>query len=494
MRTSGSILPRESSESEIPARFAHRLLWPSHDTAKRKGPHRQTRMRVLHRDPKTGEIKVRVENPDDLWHLHNLLQPSDLVRASTYRREDVRTDKLRPERGEKVRVPPPIRVADLEFQAFSDRLRISGVIVEGPQDLGRHHTLNVGVEDVLSIIKTWRTHELRRIDEAVAAAQKPLVAFLALDDEEALIAQLRQYGVRELSTIRAPGHGKMFPSGDARTVFFDDILAQVRATEVGEALVLVGPGFTREAFVEYLKARDPPLAAKVHVHGTAHAGMQGIQEALRAGVGAKVFGESRVGYETQLVEKLLEAIATHRPVAYGPAEVQEAADAGAIAARSSASTGARGCRTDTSRASRTSPPSAIGSSSTISSGSARAKGLEGPRSSRSSEPSRKPRASGRPWASGGSTCWGTATAGCSRSHTRSSINVIYGASSWRAGFRACRSRTRSSAVSCGPCRSGSSGRSNDSNARRPSTIRRTLEPRWPSTAATSAASRRGPAS
>src|SRR5438093_1053160 len=217
MRTSGSILPRESSESEIPARFAHRLLWPSHDTAKRKGPHRQTRMRVLHRDPKTGEIKVRVE--------------------------------------------------------------------------------------------------------------KPLAAFLSLDDEAALIAQLRQYGVRELSTVRAPGHGKMFPSGDARTAFFDDILVQLWATEVGEALVLVGPGFTREAFVEYLKARDPPLAAKVHVHGTAHAGMQGIQEALRAGVGAKVFGESRVGYETQLVEKLLEAIATDRPVAYGPAEVQESADA-----------------------------------------------------------------------------------------------------------------------------------------------------------------------
>src|SRR5213082_3465533 len=211
MRTSGSILPRESSESEIPARFAHRLLWPSHDTAKRKGPHRQTRMRVLHRDPKTGEIKVRVENPDDLWHLHNLLQPSDLVCASTYRREDVKTDKLRPERGDKVRVTLTIRVEDVEFQAFSDRLRVSGVIVEGPQDLGRHHTLNVGVEDILSIIKTWKAHELRRIDEAVAAAQKPLVAFLSLDDEEALIAQLRQYGVRELSTVRARGTARCSP-------------------------------------------------------------------------------------------------------------------------------------------------------------------------------------------------------------------------------------------------------------------------------------------
>src|SRR5207249_1062248 len=152
-----------------------------------------------------------------------------------------------------------------------------------------------GVEDVLSIFKTWKAHELRRIDEAVAAAQKPLVAFLSLDDEEALIAQLRQYGVRELSMVRAPGHGKMFPSGDARTAFFDDILVQLRATEVGEALVLVGPGFTREAFVEYLKACDPPLAARVHDHGKAHAEVSGIKSSLRVGVGAWTVGESRVG-------------------------------------------------------------------------------------------------------------------------------------------------------------------------------------------------------
>ena len=67
-------------------------------------------MRVLQRDPKTGEIKVRVENADDLWHLHNLVLSGDSVRASTYRREEVKTDKVRPERGEKVRVTLTIRV------------------------------------------------------------------------------------------------------------------------------------------------------------------------------------------------------------------------------------------------------------------------------------------------------------------------------------------------------------------------------------------------
>src|SRR2546425_12076245 len=111
----------------------------------------------------------------------------------------------------------------------------------------------------------------------------------------------------------------MFPSGDARSVFFDDILTKLRMTAIGEALVVVGPGFTRDAFLEFLKGREVLLASKVHSHGTAHAGMQGIHEALKAGVGAKVFGERRAGYEARLVEQRLGAIATGTPCAYGTA-------------------------------------------------------------------------------------------------------------------------------------------------------------------------------
>jgi protein pelota len=287
-------------------------------------------MRVLHRDPRTGEIKLRIENVDDLWHLSNLVQPGDHVRASTYRREEAKTDKIRPEKAEKVRVTLTLRVEKMEFQAFSDRLRISGVIVDAPQDLGRHHTLNVAMDDVLSIIKTWRRHELTRIDQAVAATQKPLVTFLSLDDEEALVAQLRQYGVQELATIHAAGHGKMFETGDTERTYFEDILGKLRTSPLGEALVLVGPGFTREAFLSFLQARDAVLTAKVHSQGTSQAGMRGIQEALRSGMGAKLFADSRVALETQLVEKVLEAIATNRPCAYGRKEVDQAIEAGAV--------------------------------------------------------------------------------------------------------------------------------------------------------------------
>src|SRR3989454_10295809 len=105
--------------------------------------------------------------------------------------------------------------------------------------------------------------------------------------------------MRERASINAPAHGKMIPSGVVQAVFCGDILTKLRMTPSGEALVVVGPGFTRDAFLEFLKSRDAALASKVHSHGTAHAGMHGIHEALKAGVGAKVFGESRVGYETR---------------------------------------------------------------------------------------------------------------------------------------------------------------------------------------------------
>ena len=157
-------------------------------------------MRVLSRDDREGAIKVRVENADDLWHLHNVIERDDLVRASTYRREEAAADKIRPERMEKVRVTLGIRVEATEFHDFTDRMRIAGTIVEGPQDLGRHHTLNVGVGDDLTVAKEWRPMQLRRIEEAVAAAQQPQVTFVSIDDEEAFVAQLRQYGVREVAT------------------------------------------------------------------------------------------------------------------------------------------------------------------------------------------------------------------------------------------------------------------------------------------------------
>src|SRR3989475_9827598 len=287
-------------------------------------------MRALHQDPGEGEIRLKIQNADDLWHLHNLLERGDLVRAYTYRREEAATDKLRRQRGEKVLVKLGIRVERPEYQVFSDRLRITGVIEEGPQDLGRHHTLNIGVDDDLTIVKKeWREHHLRRIQEAIDATERPQVPVLSIDDEEALLAEVRQMGIREVATIRAGHHGKMFPGAETRPAYFEEILSKLASMEIGSALLVVGPGFEREEFAKFVREKNPALAEKIRLHGTSQAGMAGIQEAMKAGLGAKVLEETRVAQETRLVERLLEEIAKGRLYAYGPEEVRGAVEAGA---------------------------------------------------------------------------------------------------------------------------------------------------------------------
>jgi len=287
-------------------------------------------MRVIKRDLNKGEIRLQIQNMDDLWHLDNLVQPGDLVRAMTARRGEEKGDKLRSERMDKVKMLLGIRVDKVEFHEFGDYLRISGVIEEGPQDHGAHHTLNLTVMDDITIVKEWRESEFRRIDEAVTATQKPLISLLSLDDDEATIAQLRQYGLKEIATIRAPGHGKDFPTADGRPTYFEEILEKLRQSHLAETLVVLGPGFAREEFIKFLISKDPAIAQKTRGYGTGQAGMQGVNEALKSGLGAKIFEETRVGQETKLVERLLDEIGKDGLFAYGPAQVESAIASGAV--------------------------------------------------------------------------------------------------------------------------------------------------------------------
>ena len=43
-------------------------------------------MKQIHSNLKKGEIKLKVENPDDLWYLSTLIEPKDLVKGRTIRK------------------------------------------------------------------------------------------------------------------------------------------------------------------------------------------------------------------------------------------------------------------------------------------------------------------------------------------------------------------------------------------------------------------------
>lgn len=289
------------------------------------------RMRLLHQDSRTNEVKLLPETVDDLWHLYNLIDEGDLVFAVTYRRKEERPDKLREGRTEKIRMRLGIRVKKVEFHESDDRLRLLGTIESGPQDVGEHHTLLLSPMEDISIAKPqWRKLHFERVKRALESSEKPKVFFVAIEDTEAVIASTRDYGVREHATIARSPEGKMYESKSTEGEYLDEIVEKLRQMMSEEPLIVLGPGFQKEALAKRLREKLPETAKRLSVQSTGQAGMAGIHELMKKGIGGKVLEDSRVAKETMLTEKLFSEIAKEGLYAYGEEQVMNAARSGAV--------------------------------------------------------------------------------------------------------------------------------------------------------------------
>jgi protein pelota len=288
-------------------------------------------MRILKKDLRgdEGEIALLPESLDDLWHLQHLITRGDLVFALTHRKMPAIADKARPEKMERKTVRLGVKVEDVEFHMYSNWLRLHGIIKSG-MDVGSYHTLNIELGTELSIIKYhWRPDLLARIDEAVAESQRPRVVIALIEEGEATIGVLRQFGVQTAAELRqrsGKGSGE-----DTRGGFLLDVARAIDgAAKDGAEVILAGPGFTKEDLKKVIDFSLPDLAGRIAMDDTTSIGRSGFQEVLRRGSVKSVLEASRIAREALLIEDLFREIATDGKAAYGIKEVQIARDYGAI--------------------------------------------------------------------------------------------------------------------------------------------------------------------
>ncbi len=289
-------------------------------------------MRVLGENPANESIKLMVETDEDLWHLYNIVETGDLVTASTTRREEKSSDKIRAEKMEKKRMTLGIRIEKIEFSEDDLRLKLLGTIETGPQDLGQHHTLIFENGDSMDIQKKkWRATQIERVQRAVNDSKKPRIVFVSLDQDEATVAVLRQFGLKEITTVRSGRSGKQYEEKPSVDGYHGEIASKLKTMmEPNMPLILLGPGFEKETLAEDLKKIDQEMFKKIHVFHTGQSGMVGINELMKTGMGADVLRESSVGAEIEAVEALMTEIAKDGLGTYGPNEVMSAAMSGAV--------------------------------------------------------------------------------------------------------------------------------------------------------------------
>ena len=273
-------------------------------------------MKVQRRD--RGFYKLRIEHEDDLYTLNLLLEPGDHVGASTERREAQQADRLRPERTAKKKLRLTLKLEQVEYQPFGQRLRCHGLITKAPRDMGEYHTLLLGPGDDLTLSKAhWLPHQHRWLREA--AQPRAVALAVAVESDLLVLAELRSYGLRELKTLRRAGSKR--GGGEDQTDFFARGVEQAaEALPAGATLVLIGPGFAKEDFVVAGRAAAPEVFARAAQVNAA----QGGAGSLPASV-----AQERLQRELAAVEALLAALA-HDLGTYGRAEVRTALEAGAV--------------------------------------------------------------------------------------------------------------------------------------------------------------------
>ncbi len=292
-------------------------------------------MRLIHHDPTRGRFRLRLETPSDLWRIARFVRPGETVGASTTRRDPEAPPEVAGAERTRRRVWLAVRAEQVEFHGFSKHVRVTGPIVEGPFDIGRHHTLDLGEGDEVTVEKPEPTAADRTIlEEGVRGRDDPTVLVAAVDWGDSAIVRLRGRAVLPVADVRRTIAGKQFEGGQGekdRAAYLEELLGILRREGAGATAVLVvGPGFLKEELKERIAEDDPALAKKLKVYATAESGRVGVDELLRSGKASEALRGSVAAEEAEAVERLVQSLAGGRRAAVGPLEVAEAVDAGAV--------------------------------------------------------------------------------------------------------------------------------------------------------------------
>jgi len=97
-----------------------------------------------------------------------------------------------------------------------------------------------------------------------------------------------------------------------------------------DAIVLAGPGFTKQDALDYIADNDPGVAEKITTVDTSSVGDRGVHEVLKRGAIADIQDETRIQQEAELIDELMARLSTDGAVAYGMDDVKQATDYGAV--------------------------------------------------------------------------------------------------------------------------------------------------------------------
>ena len=288
-------------------------------------------MQIIYKNLKHEEIKVRVENFDDIWDLSQIVEEGDIVSSKTERK--LKIGEM--QKAEKRTLSLGLKVEKVEFHKYSDLLRISGTIVEGPEDVspGSHHTIDVSVNSIIKIKKEkWPSYQIKKINES-SKEESVKILVCVFDRGEACFALLKKYGYEYLGDIYGEFQKKDDEKKISTELFYEQMMKKVvdyNDKYKLQQIVVASPAFWKEEFRDFVKGKNKDIAKKIILATCSYTGKTGIDEVLKRDEVKTALKNSRTIYEFNLVEELFKEIAKNGSYGYGFDKVKYYADIGSV--------------------------------------------------------------------------------------------------------------------------------------------------------------------
>lgn len=286
-------------------------------------------MKIIYQDFKQGEVKLKIDSPDDLWFLSGLLEEGDLVSGRAERKIKMGGA----EKAVKKSVHLTIRVEKVEFDPYVNALRANGKVVDGPEDVpkGAYHTIEIEENIIIKIKKEkWFEYQKKRLKEATVNVALNILV-LVFDRESAVFSMLKKYGYDILAEIEGDVEKKGMPKQKKESTFFSDLAKQIKNYDDRfnfYKIVVASPAFWKEDLMNLIK--DKKLKEKITLATCSSVGKSGIEEVLKRDEIKTVLREERTVREFNLVEELLAEIGKNGLAGYGIDEVESLANAGNV--------------------------------------------------------------------------------------------------------------------------------------------------------------------
>ncbi len=278
-------------------------------------------MKVLKEDFRNKEFAFLVENEDDLWNLHLIIDKGDLVSGKAYRKISLPNSN----EVKKIRFFTTLEVEKSEYKG--NQLKVLGRTVVEHDEVPKNSYQSINLEsgDELKLNKKELTSYFK---EKLNESKKPKHLFLIglFDRNEWLFAEATNSSIKILSRKSFPSSKRIGKDNEHYEEFIKEIISFSTNRKI-DAIIIGCPFLFKNKLYELAKQELKHKAVFACVNSVNESG---IREVLLSDEIKHEMSKLKIADDTKKVDEILARIAKNDKIAYGINDVKTAAEIGAV--------------------------------------------------------------------------------------------------------------------------------------------------------------------